>query len=126
MPKSIISTGAAPEAVGPYSQAVKAGSYLYISGQLPLRPDGTMVEGEIKAQTARCLENIKAILAAAGLTLDHVVKATIYLTDMNLFGQLNEVYASYFQDNPPARACIGAASLPKGALVEIEAVACAE
>lgn len=122
--KEIIATKSAPAAIGPYSQAVKAGGTVYASGQIPLSPEtGTIVGADAKAQTRQSMENLTAVLAAAGATLSDVVKATIFITDMAAFPGVNEVYGSYFKDNPPARSCVAVAALPKGALVEIEAVA---
>jgi 2-iminobutanoate/2-iminopropanoate deaminase len=120
----VITTGRAPAAIGPYSQAVRSGSLVFCSGQIPLDPaTGQLVEGGIEAQTARVLDNLTAVLAAAGLTLGDVVKTTVFLVSMDDFPALNEVYARYFEEDPPARSTIGVAALPKGALVEIEAVA---
>lgn len=113
----------APAAIGPYSQAVRAGSLVFVSGQIPLGPDGVLVSGGVSEQAMRCLDNIKAILAEAGLSLEHVVKTTVYMTDLSQFTALNEAYARYFQTPYPARATLGVSALPKGAAVEIEAVA---
>ena len=124
MPKEIIASADAPAAVGPYSQAVRAGDWVYLSGQIPLDPQsGKPVTGDIKEQTRRVIENLKAVLCAAELTLDDVVKVTVYLRDMDDFAGMNEAYAEYFSESPPARACIQAAALPKGAAVEMDAVA---
>lgn len=121
--KRIISTASAPAAVGPYSQAVEAGGVLYVSGQLPVDPaTGRMPEG-IAAQTERALDNIRAILSEAGYTLRDVVKSTVLLADIADFGAMNEVYARYYTEQMPARVCYQVANLPKGALVEIEAIA---
>lgn len=121
--KRIISTASAPAAVGPYSQAVEAGGVLYVSGQLPIDPaTGRMPEG-IAAQTERALDNIRAILSEAGYTLRDVVKSTVLLADIADFGAMNEVYARYYTEQMPARVCYQVANLPKGALVEIEAIA---
>ena len=121
--KRIISSPFAPKAVGPYSQAVEANGTLYISGQLPIDPaTGKMAEG-IEAQTARSLDNIRAILEEAGYTLDDVVKSTVLLADIADFGAMNAVYAEYFTENKPARAAFAVKDLPRGALVEIEAIA---
>jgi len=110
--------------VGPYSPAIRAGDFLFISGQIPLDPQGQgLFQGPIEAQTQRCLEQIKEILAAAGGTLKDLVKVTIYLVDMNDFEAVNRAYAAYFDGEPPARACLGVAALPKGARIEIEAIA---
>ncbi|MBO4570616.1 MAG: RidA family protein [Bacteroidales bacterium] len=121
--KKIIATPLAPKAVGPYSQAVELNGTLYISGQLPADPEtGALAEG-IEAQTRRSLDNIGAILAEAGLTFSDVVKTTVLLDDIANFGAMNAVYAEYFPGDKPARACYQVAALPKGAMVEIEAVA---
>jgi len=122
--KEIIATKSAPAAIGPYSQAVKVGETVYASGQIPLSPEtGAIVGADAKAQTRQSMENLTAVLAAAGARLSDVVKATIFITDMAAFPGVNEIYAGYFKDNPPARSCVAVAALPKGALVEIEAVA---
>lgn len=123
MTKKIISTSAAPPAVGPYSQAVQAGDFLFVSGQIALNPQGEMAGDDIVVQTIQVLENLKAILAAAGLGLADVVKTTVYLTDLADFAEMNRVYAEYFGDQPPARATVQVAALPKGARLELEAVA---
>jgi 2-iminobutanoate/2-iminopropanoate deaminase len=124
MDKKILSTDNAPQAIGPYSQAVEADGWIFISGQIPLDPKtGTMTGEGVGAQTRRVLDNIGGILAARGLDFRNVVKTTIYLTDMANFGAMNEVYATYFPENPPARATVGVHSLPKGAAVEIDAIA---
>ena len=117
--KEIISTPNAPAAIGPYSQAVKAGSLLFISGQVPLDP----ATGVPVAQTTRALENVKAILAQAGGTLDNVVKTTVFLRDMNDFAEMNRVYQGYFTRDFPARSAVQVARLPKDVMVEIEAIA---
>ena len=120
----VIATGRAPAAIGPYSQAVRSGSFIFCSGQIPLNPaSGQLVEGGIEAQTAQVLDNLMSLLAAAGLTLGDVVKTTVFLVSMDDFPAMNEVYARYFDEDPPARSTIGVAALPKGARVEIEAVA---
>ena len=122
--KRIISTTEAPGAIGPYSQAVEANGTLYISGQVAIDPaTGKMVEGGITEQTTRVLNNIKAILLAAGYTLDDVVKSTCLLSDMSDFGAMNEVYARYYTADQPARAAFAVKGLPLGALIEIETVA---
>jgi len=127
MSKEVIQTDKAPAAIGPYSQAIKCGGVLFISGQIPVDPDtGEIVAGDIKAQTKRVLDNLKAILAAAGLDLSAVVKTTVYLSDMNDFPEMNEVYADYFSHAPPARATVQVAGLPKGVSVEIDAIAVCE
>jgi 2-iminobutanoate/2-iminopropanoate deaminase len=125
--KKIISTSEAPGAIGPYSQAVRSGSFLFCSGQIPLDPkSGQIVSGDIAAQTRRVLDNIAAILKAEGLTFDHVVKTIIFLTDLGDFQTVNEIYASYFKKAPPARSTVQVPALPKGARVEIEAIAVAD
>ena len=122
--KTVISTTAAPAAIGPYSQAVKAGGTLYISGQLPIDPaTGEFAAHDIAGQTRQSLENLKAILLQAGCTLGDVVKTTVLLADIADFGAMNGVYSEYFTDACPARAAFAVKDLPKGALVEIEAVA---
>ena len=125
--KKIISTSEAPEAIGAYSQAVRSGSFLFCSGQIPLDPkSGQIVPGDIAAQTRRVLDNIGAVLKAEDLTFDHVVKTTIFLTNLGDFQTVNEVYGSYFNQDPPARSTIQVAALPKGANVEIEVIAIAD
>ncbi len=125
--KNVINTAKAPAAIGPYSQAIKAGNTLYISGQIPFVPETMqLVSEDIKEQTKQCLENLKAILEEAGLSLNDVVKTGVFIKDMNEFAAINEVYASYFTDNKPARACVEVARLPKDVRVEIEAIAVAE
>ena len=122
--KQVINTNQAPGAIGPYSQAIKANGFLFVSGQLPVVPaTGQFAEGGVSGQTRQSLENVKAILAAAGCTLDDVVKTTVFIKDMNDFGTVNTVYAEYFKQDCPARACIEVARLPKDALVEIEVIA---
>ncbi len=119
-----IQTPNAPAAIGPYSQAIQAGGTIYVSGQLPINPaTGEFAGADIRAQARQSLENIKAILAAAGADMAHVVKTTVLLQDMADFSAMNEVYAEYFSEPYPARAAFQVAKLPKGALVEIEAVA---
>lgn len=119
-----ISTTEAPAAIGPYSQAIKAGDFLYASGQIPLDPTtGTITEGGITAQTHQVLQNLGAVLRAAGVSYDRVVKTTVYLADMADFSEVNEVYAGYFSAPAPARATIQAAALPKNVRVEIDVVA---
>ena len=122
--KQVINTNQAPGAIGPYSQAIKANGFLFVSGQLPVVPaTGQFAEGGVSGQTRQSLENVKAILAAAGCTLDDVVKTTVFIKDMNDFGTVNTAYAEYFKQDCPARACIEVARLPKDALVEIEVIA---
>lgn len=126
MPREIVSTDAAPRAIGPYSQAVRAGGFLFLSGQVALDPrTGQLVGSDIKQQTRQVLENVRAILEAAGSSLRQVVKCTVFLADMNDFGPLNEEYGSFFQDQPPARTTVEVAKLPRGALVEIDVIALA-
>jgi 2-iminobutanoate/2-iminopropanoate deaminase len=125
MHRQIVTTDRAPQAVGPYSQAVWAGDLLFCAGQIPLDPaSGQMINANITEQTIRVLENIKALLASQGLGLDRVVKSTVFIQDMNQFAAMNEVYARYFPTNPPARSTVQVARLPKDALVEIEVIAC--
>ncbi len=120
---SVIKTSNAPAAIGPYSQGCIAGRMLFISGQIPVDPStGKMITDDIKAATAQCLENIMAILRAADENA-RLVKVGIFLTDMGDFGKVNEIYATYFGDEPPARACVEVSALPKGAPIEIEAIA---
>jgi 2-iminobutanoate/2-iminopropanoate deaminase len=122
--RETIHTDAAPAAIGPYSQAVAAGPYVFTSGQIALDPaTGALVEGDVAAQTRRVMRNIDAVLAAAGLGFADVVKTTIFLADMNDFAAVNAVYAESFPSAPPARSTVAAAGLPRGALVEIETVA---
>lgn len=122
--KKIISTNNAPAAIGPYSQAVEANGMLFLSGMLPIDPStGNMVEGGVKEQTAQIFKNIEALLAAAGVTVDNIVKTTVFLDDMSLFGEMNEVYGSRFSGTFPARSAFAVKSLPKNALVEIEVIA---
>jgi 2-iminobutanoate/2-iminopropanoate deaminase len=124
MTKEIIATDEAPKAIGPYSQAVRAGGFIFLSGQIPLNPEtGELVSGDIGAQTERVLENLQAVLRAAGADLDHVVKCTVYLDNMDDFAAMNEVYGRFFSKDPPARAAVEVSRLPKGVGVEIEAVA---
>lgn len=127
--KEIISTDRAPAAIGPYSQAVKVspGQIIFCSGQIPLDPKSMSVVGESAAEQSRqVMENLRELLASAGAEFKHVVKSTIYLTDMTDFGAVNEVYGSYFAEQPPARACVEVSRLPKDVKVEIEAIAVVE
>lgn len=122
--KKIISTQNAPAAIGPYSQAVEAGGLIFISGQLPIDPaTGAMAPAEIKAQTEAVIKNLEGILKSEGLSLENVLKTTVFMADLGQFGAMNEVYGRFFAANPPARATIEVKALPKAALVEIEAVA---
>ena len=124
--KKIISTNEAPAAIGPYSQAVRSGRFLFCSGQIPLDPkSGQIVPGDIAAQTRRVLDNIAALLKAEGLTFDNVVKTTIFLTNLGDFQTVNEIYGSYFKKDPPARSTVEVSALPRGANVEIEVIAAA-
>lgn len=127
--REVIKTSSAPAAIGPYSQGIRvsAGKMLFTAGQVPLDPaTGQMVTGDIKAQTQRVLENVKAILQAAGASFEHVVKTTVFMTDLNEFAAMNDVYAEYFATNPPARSTVEVRALPKGAKVEIETMAIIE
>lgn len=123
--KKAILTASAPAPIGPYSQAVQAGNFLFISGQIPIDPStGDLIQGTIEEETDRVMKNLKAILAAAGLTFDHVVSSTIYLRDMNDFAIVNGVYGNYFTSaTPPARATVQVSGLPKNVNIEISAVA---
>lgn len=122
--KNVISTTKAPAAIGPYSQAVRVGNLVYTSGQIPINPaTGVFAEGGIKEQTRQSLLNVKAILEAAGLTMNDVVKTTVFMADMNDFADMNAVYAEFFSEPFPARSAVAVKALPKGALVEIEVVA---
>ena len=122
--KEIISTQKAPAAIGPYSQAVRAGNLLFVSGQIPVDPaTGEVVEATIQAQAQRSLENVKAVLAAAGASLDNVVKTTVFLKDMDDFVEMNRIYKTFFTADCPARSAVQVAKLPKDVLVEIEAIA---
>ena len=124
--KKIVSTNDAPAAIGPYSQGIRSGSLLFCAGQIPLDPKtGQIVSGDISAQAKRVLENISAILRAEKLSFGHVVKTTIFLTSMDDFQTVNEIYGSYFRENPPARSTVAVSALPKGAKVEIEVIAMA-
>jgi 2-iminobutanoate/2-iminopropanoate deaminase len=118
-----VSTDKAPAAIGPYSQASKVGPFLFASGQIPLRADGTLVEGDIVAQTEQVLTNIKAVLAEAGASLSNIAKTTVFIKDMNDFAQMNEVYGKHFGDHKPARSTVEVARLPRDVKVEIEFVA---
>lgn len=125
--KKIISTSEAPGAIGPYSQAVRSGSFVFCSGQIALDPkSGQIVAGDIAVQTRRVLDNIAAILRAEGLSFDHVVKTTIFLTNLGDFQTVNEIYGSYFKADPPARSTVQVAALPKNVDVEIEVIAVAD
>ncbi len=122
--KKIISTSKAPMAIGPYSQAVEANGMLFISGQVPINPEtGKIVEGGITEQTEQVMQNIKAILTKAGYTFDDVIKSTCLLSDMANFSAMNEVYANYYPENPPARAAFAVKELPLSVMIEIETIA---
>lgn len=120
----VINTKSAPSAIGPYSQAIQVGNLVYTSGQIPIDPStGSFVEGGIKEQTRQSLSNVQAILKEAGLTMNDVIKTTVFLTDMNDFAEMNSVYAEFFSNPYPARSAVAVKTLPKGALVEIEVIA---
>lgn len=122
--KKIVTSSKAPAPVGPYSQAVEVNNFLYCSGQIPLDPEtNELVMDSIEAQTQQVMQNTSAVLAAAGLSMDHVIKTAIFITDMNDFAKINEVYAKFFSEEPPARSCVQVAALPKGVNVEIEVIA---
>ena len=124
MTKEVISTQNAPEAVGAYSQAIRANGLVFCSGQVPLDPaSGELVQGSVGEQARRCLDNLAAVLTAAGSSLENAVKVTIFLTNMDDFVEVNDAYATYFSAEPPARATVAVAGLPKGAPVEIECIA---
>jgi 2-iminobutanoate/2-iminopropanoate deaminase len=122
--RKVVATDGAPKAIGPYSQGIDTGALVFVSGQIPLDPaTGQMVSGGIAEQTERVLKNVEAILKASGLTLNHVAKTTVYLTDLGEFAAMNEVYARHFPKDAPARATVQVAALPKGARIEIDAIA---
>ena len=122
--KKVINTTKAPAAIGPYSQAIQVGNLVYTSGQIPINPvTGVFVEGGIKEQTRQSLQNVKAILEEAGLTMSNVVKTTVFMADMNDFAEMNSVYSEFFNTPYPARSAVAVKTLPKGALVEIEVIA---
>ena len=123
MKREVISTDGAPAAIGAYSQAVKAGDLVYISGQIPMTPDGELITGDVSEQTRQSLENLKAILEESGSSLEDTIKVNIYASDMDNFGAINDVYSEYFTTEPPARAFVEVAGLPKDVDVEISAVA---
>jgi len=125
--KKVIATTDAPKSVGPYSQAIAAGNVLFCAGQIPLNPEtGEIVQGDLSAQTMQVLENLAAVLKANGMNFSHVVKTTVFLTDLANFAKMNEVYANYFAEPYPARSTVQVAALPKGSNVEIEAIAIAD
>ncbi len=122
--KTVISTTNAPAAIGPYSQAIRVGNIIFTSGQIPIDPaTGAFVEGGIKEQTRQSLLNVKAVLNEAGTTMDHVIKTTVFMADMNDFAEMNSVYSEFFNTPYPARSAVAVKTLPKGALVEIEVIA---
>ena len=124
MKKKIIATPKAPAAIGPYSQAIRIGEFLYTSGQISLDPETMeMITGDIEVETEKVLKNIEAILKEDGLNLNNIIKTTVYLTDLSEFARMNQVYENFFTDTKPARACVQVAALPKGAKVEIDVVA---
>ena len=124
MPKSVVSTQQAPQAIGPYSQAIRLGNLLFTAGQIPLDPaTGKLVEGDIEQQTERVMQNLKAILEAAGSSLDRVVKTTCFLANLDDFQRFNQVYGRHFSSSPPARSTVEVSRLPAGARVEVEVVA---
>ena len=124
MNKRIIQTNQAPTAIGPYSQAIRVGDFMYTSGQISLDPQSEkFISGKIEDETERVIKNILAILQADGLSLDNVIKTTVYLLDLDHFSRMNHVYENYFGKNKPARACVQVAALPKGAKIEIDAIA---
>ncbi|MGV7222108.1 MAG: RidA family protein [Nitrospinales bacterium] len=126
MEKRAIKTENAPAAIGPYEQAIRIGEFLYTSGQIAIDPKtGEMVSGDIEAETDRVLKNLQAILSSDGMTFDNVIKTTVYLADMENFARMNKVYESFFSTSKPARSCVQAAALPKGANVEIDIIAVA-
>ena len=125
--KKVIATSEAPKAVGPYSQAVAVGNFLFCAGQIPLDPaTGDLIEGDVTAQTERVLQNVAGVLRANGMTFAHVVKATVFMVDLGKFADMNAVYSKYFSEPFPARSTIQVAALPKGSQVEIEVIAAAE
>ena len=124
MKKNVIQTEKAPRAIGPYSQAIRAGNFLFLSGQIPLDPrTGELIRGDIQQQTQQVLENIRRVLESQNLGMEDVVKVTIFLKNIGDFNQVNEVYGAYFPSSPPARSTVGVAGLPKDAEIEIEAIA---
>ena len=127
MNRNVIHTESAPKAIGPYSQAIRIGDFVYTAGQVSIVPaTGDLIAGDIEAQTRQALNNLKAVLEAAGSGLDKVVKTTVFMTDLGDFTRMNGVYAEFFPSQPPARSTVQVAALPKGAMVEIECVAVAQ
>ncbi len=120
---NIISTDHAPQAIGPYSQAIEVNNMIFTSGQIALRADGSFVEGDVEAQTTQVMQNLSHVLQAAGSSLQNVVKTTIFLANMDDFAKVNTIYGSFFGDHKPARSTVGVKCLPKNALVEVEAIA---
>ncbi|RKL62303.1 RidA family protein [Thermoanaerobacteraceae bacterium SP2] len=124
MDKNIISTEKAPAAIGPYSQAVKSGGFLFASGQIPINPaTGQIVDGGIEEQTKQVLENVKGLLESLGASMDNIVKTTLFITDMNDFVTINDIYSGYFKKSPPARSCVEVSRLPKDVKIEMEFIA---
>ena len=124
MDKTVISTEAAPAAIGPYSQAISMGGLVFCSGQVPFDPTTMeLVSGSIAEETKQCVRNLEAVLSEAGSGLEHIVRTTIYVTNMDDFAEVNEAYGSFFPNDPPARATVGVSALPKGARVEIDCIA---
>lgn len=123
MNREVINTNNAPGAIGPYSQGIIVGDFVYTSGQIPINPTTGELENDIRIATKQSMENVKAILEAAGTSLENVVKTSIFLKDLNDFSIVNEIYGTYFKENPPARSCVQVAKLPKDAVIEIEAIA---
>ncbi|MDU2490380.1 MAG: RidA family protein [Clostridium celatum] len=123
MKREVINTKNAPGAIGPYSQGIIVGDFVYTSGQIPINPATGVMETDIKVATKQSMENVKAILEAAGTSLENVVKTSIFLKDLNDFAIVNEIYGTYFTEKPPARSCVQVAKLPKDAVIEIEAIA---
>lgn len=122
--KTIVNTSQAPAAIGPYSQAIRVGNMVFVSGQIPIDPrSGNIESTTIAGQTTQCFKNLKAVLSEAGCQMEHVVKVTVFLADMNLFADMNKVYETQFEGDYPARSAVAVKGLPKGALVEIEAIA---
>ena len=124
--RETISSENAPAAIGPYAQAVRVGDLVFTSGQIPLLPDGTLLDGDIRAQTEQVLKNLQAVLEAGGSSLGSVIKCTCFLADMNDFAAMNEVYAGFFSSEPPARSAVEVARLPRDVRIEIEAIASVE